>query len=193
MEFRKGNAQAALEIWEWFRGASLRAATSPSPVAQLPTEYSALENGPALPNLQEVALQAKNFTQETHISYASFPDGALVWVFDDRGITSKWLDANPATLQQVSSRFSSMCADPNSDLSSIQADARTLYNLLVAPIADRFSPGRTVVIEAEGALAQVPFQALLDDRGQYLLDRFDLMVSPGVYFVTRARPGRRSL
>ena len=65
-----------------------------------------------------------------------------------------------------------------------------LYESVFAPLEGMLSGNRLAVIP-HGALHYVPFHALCDDRGYYLIDRFEISYAPsaGVLKQSRERPG----
>jgi CHAT domain-containing protein len=64
---------------------------------------------------------------------------------------------------------------------------RRLYDLLVAPIRGRLAGAKHVVIVADRAIARVPFAALRDSTGRYLIEELSLTYAPRVE--RRSRPG----
>jgi CHAT domain-containing protein len=72
-------------------------------------------------------------------------------------------------------------------VSALRRDARSLYGALIAPVEQHLAPGRTLVIEAEGWLAQVPFEALLDSNNRYLVERASIVHSLGQDSESRLR------
>ena len=75
--------------------------------------------------------------------------------------------------------FTTSSSDPKSELTALRRDARSLYEALIAPVEQHLAPGRTLVIEAEGWLARVPFEALLDSNDHYLIERAPIVHSLG--------------
>jgi CHAT domain-containing protein len=61
----------------------------------------------------------------------------------------------------------------------LRRDARSLYEALVAPVEQHLAPGRTLVIEADGWMARVPFEALLDSNNRYVIERAPVAHSLG--------------
>jgi CHAT domain-containing protein len=72
-------------------------------------------------------------------------------------------------------------------MSALRRDARSLYGALIAPVELHIAPGRTLVIEAEGWLARVPFEALLDAHDHYLIERAPIVHSLGQDSQSRLR------
>ena len=64
--------------------------------------------------------------------------------------------------------------------------SRALYDLLVKPIEGRLSPGGTLVIVPDGPLRSLPFAALLDSEGKYLIERTRLAIVPALAY---SQPG----
>lgn len=65
--------------------------------------------------------------------------------------------------------------------------AARLYQLLIAPIERRLSPGGTLVIVPDGPLRALPFAALVDGGGAYLIERTRLTIAPALAY---SQPGR---
>jgi len=79
-----------------------------------------------------------------------------------------------------------------------QADARQLYQALVAPFEADLKDVRTLILVPHRALHYLPFAALLDAQGRPLLERWPLRVLPSAsilpYVQAKARaPGRALL
>jgi CHAT domain-containing protein len=170
-ELMQGRSQGALETYEWYLGAPLRAATDSPPHRSLPNAPQA-DTSPLASRLPLLAKQ-------TVLAYAALPDGLAIWVYDDRGINARWIPKPTVDLQEVTERFHDLAADPKSELSALRRDARSLYQFLIAPIETQLAPGRTLVIEAAGWLALVPFEALLDSNDHYLIERAPIVHSLG--------------
>lgn len=171
-EIRQGNSAGALEFWEWYRGAELKAHIDQWPD---PSESK------ALPAPHVVTNHLPLLRDETVIVYGVFPDGVALWAYDDRGISLQWISApSPAMKDQVV-QFWQLCADPASDLATLHKVGGSLYQLLVAPIEDRLTAGRTIVFEPDDFLTTVPWEALVDARGHYLVERSPVIIAPGLY------------
>ena len=173
LRFGEGNVQSALEIWELYRGAVTRAGA-------LETSGSASKTSQYEPH--EVAAQIPSLTQQTVASYALLPRGLAIWVYDNRGVFGHWVDEDPRQIEDMAGHFRGLCADPNSDRSVLRESARALYDLLVAPIANRLSPERPLLVELDDGLAGLPIDALIDPQGRYLSEWADITLFPGIYY-----------
>jgi CHAT domain-containing protein/tetratricopeptide (TPR) repeat protein len=190
-KLRQGDATSALELWEWYRGAELRAGDRASFHAngsldiEVPPDP---QNAPPLPSPTVVANALPLLRDETVVAYATFPDGIAIWVYDDRGILSRWVSTPSVHVEELVLRFRRLCSDSSSDISAVRATARSLYDLLIAPVEGRFLVGRTVMVEPIDFLNAVPWEALVDREGHYFTERAAVMVMPGLYREMRLRP-----
>ena len=132
--------------------------------------------------LHEVETQLPLLRNETVIAFAVLPDGLATWVYDDRGVSSRWSRGATGLLQARAQRFRGLCSDPHSNLADIRTQERMLYDALLAPIEQQISSGRVLVVEADDPLAGIPFDALMDGHGQYLSERGPIVSSLGIYY-----------
>ncbi len=188
-KLRQGDTRGALELWEWYRGAeytrdeessfSVRNAgvNIPPDVREAPPLPSPAKASERLPLLHAV----------TVVDYAVLPDGVAAWTYDDRDVRSRWLSISAPRLQQMVLQFARLCADRNSDLATLHAAGAALYSALIAPVEDHLLPGRTLVVEPDEFLNDVPWEALVSGDGHYLAEKFPVVVSSGLYSATRLR------
>lgn len=170
-QLAQGHSQEALETYEWYLGAAERSDADFRP-------HRFLTNPPmAVP--ARLASRPALLAKETVLAYAVLPDGLAIWVYDERGVNALWISKPTDGLQELAERFHDLAADPKSELTALRRDARSLYEALIAPVEEHLTPGRTLVIEAEGWLARVPFEALLDSSDRYLVERAPIVHSLG--------------
>jgi CHAT domain-containing protein/cytochrome c-type biogenesis protein CcmH/NrfG len=174
-ELVQGRSQEALETYEWYLGAPQRVAADPLPHRSV---YGHATK-PPMPDPSQLESRLPLLVKETVLVYAELPDGLAIWVFDDRGINAHWIPKATDGLRELAERFHDISSDPKSELSALRRDAHRLYQALVAPVEQQFAPGRTLVIEADGWLARVPFEALLDSHDHYLIERVSIVHSLG--------------
>lgn len=177
-ELVQGRAQEALDVFEWYLGAPQR--VNSGHIAAGPAN-SRPQQPPAPPDPSRLASRLPLLSQQTVITYGLLPDGLAIWVYDDRGISLQWSPKPTQELQEVAARFHDMASDPGSETAALRRDARSLYTLLIAPVEPRLIPGRTLVIEADSFLVRLPFEALLDSSGHYLVERTPIVHSLGEY------------
>jgi CHAT domain-containing protein/cytochrome c-type biogenesis protein CcmH/NrfG len=179
-ELVQGREQEALDVFEWYLGAPQRVGMKDPATPQAAPDPSLL---PArLPLL----------SRQTVLAYGLLPDGLAIWVYDNRGVSAKWIPQSPQELQDLAANFYAQCSDPGSERSALRRNGQALYSLLIAPVEQisqqRLDPKRILVIEAEGFLARLPFEALVDASGHYLIERGPIVHSPGPYAETRMHP-----
>lgn len=171
-ELVQGRARESLEMYEWYLAAPLR---EPATLARRSQGFPRLTD--VLPLL----------SQETVIVYALLPGGLAIWVYDDRGVNAQWIPNRAGDLQELVTRFADLTSDPHSELSALRRDSRSLYRTLIGPVEERLIPGRTLVIEVDDLLSRVPFEALLDADGRYLVERWPVVYSLGQEVDARLR------
>jgi CHAT domain-containing protein len=160
--------QKAFYIWEQFRGVALEATES-------------LKEMPEMMRAQDAHVSA------SVLSYAQFEDGLAVWLFDDRGLEFDWIPAGRRQLERLCANYFGLCRRRESDLGAVTRASRELYDLLIQPIAGKLQPGRLLLIEPDGPVAEVPFETLVDGSGVWLADRFEIVTSPGLWSEMKLR------
>jgi CHAT domain-containing protein len=104
------------------------------------------------------------------------------------GTQYRRLPANGAANRDTVSRLvaemvASTSGDPNE---AWRAPARRLYQLLIEPIEGRLKPDGVLVIVPDGPLRALPFAALQDGQGRFLVQRTRIDVAPAL---TYSQPG----
>jgi len=64
------------------------------------------------------------------------------------------------------------------DTEEIRRRSASLYRRLVAPVAEHLEGARTLVFVPDATLSTVPFSALIDHTGRYLIERHLVIVAP---------------
>lgn len=184
----QGDPRAALEFWEWYKGAGFR-----SPGGEDAEKNGSLgssvsldpDNAPELQTPAQVAGMLSSLKEQTVVSYAVLPDGLAAWVVDNRGISYQWIPQAPAELESLAMQFQRLCSAPDSSLTALHSTARALYDILIAPIENRLAPGRTLVFELDGFLSAIPMEALVGHDGRYLGERLTIAYAASLYQTLR--------
>ncbi len=124
---------------------------------------------------------------ETVLAYGLLPDGLAIWSYDNRGVNARWIRGKNEQILELAGRLNDLASDPRSDSRALRRDAHSLYDLLIAPIEPQLEAGRTIIIEADGALSRIPFEILVDSNDHYLLERGAIAHSLGMYADERLR------
>lgn len=185
VKLRENDPTAALAIWEWYQGAAIRS----TPPGSLPAISGVSEPQPHLPHSENIEQHLQQLNHETVLAYAELGEEVSAWIYDDRGVYWQKVPVDGGRLAHVANEFAAQCADPNSDLSTLQSNGRLLYDWLVAPFESRMESKRTLIIETNGNLATVPFQAFVEPDGSYLQSHHTLVFSPGLDYMLRLRAG----
>ena len=103
-----------------------------------------------------------------------------------------WIAKDPLFVRMLADRFAELCADPNSR-GRMRRSGRELYQLLIAPVHDDLRPGVAVIIEADEVLGEVPFQALVDDMGNYLCQSHPITYVPGISYISLQKNAEQAI
>jgi CHAT domain-containing protein/cytochrome c-type biogenesis protein CcmH/NrfG len=173
-----------LEIWEWFRGASQRYGNN----ERAHLDLARLDSNPNLLAPSVARDFSKSLVDRTLIVFAHLPSGYGAWTSDDRGIDFTWLPIDTTHLESLSHTFSEECADVTSNEALLKQHGAQLYQWIFKPLASHLQPQRTLILETDDAVAAIPFRALVDESGNYLLNRFEITESIGIMFDQQLRP-----
>jgi CHAT domain-containing protein len=165
----QGNPTAALERWEEFLGLTTHSAI---PGQAILSRYR-LENNKAAAT----------------ISFALFDDGLGEWLIDEAGVQFHYTKMSPSDLERKTRRFLELCSDPKSDLKSLNVNARQLFGWLFAPWWASLRTAKTVIIEADSYVKEVPMEAMVDEQEHYLGAQFAFVYSPGMERYLKLRKG----
>ncbi|HXI40386.1 MAG TPA: CHAT domain-containing protein [Bryobacteraceae bacterium] len=176
--------QGAMEIWERYRGAPLRAgAASPGTL-----DLVSLEANPDLSPFGQAKEITGTLAHQTVLSYAVLPHGLAIWVADNRGASGRWVNVSAEELRLLVSSFRTYCSEPGSDAAKLRSAARHLYDLLILPVEPQLSRDRLLLVELDPILAPIPIQALVSADGEYLGAKFAASIFPGTAYLRRLRP-----
>ena len=177
----KDNPQRALIDWEGFKGATLRFEETAVTDRSRPTNFDEQTGSVALPNLGPDPIL---------LSYFISTDTSVAWVWSEHGVRATRMHLAEPQLQLLVSQFVEHCSDPTSNPEVIRQEGSSLYDQLIRPIESQLSGHRLLIVEPDGILRNLPFEALLDGEKRYLGDRFDVTVSPGIAYLSRSAPWR---
>ena len=177
-----GPPREALTQWEWFKGASLRGA----PAAGIRSVRE-----PPLPTASSPSALSFAIPPDTVVvSYAVLPEGAFVWTYNREGVRQFHLGTSSQQLELLSRRFADHCSRPGSNHAIVAAEGRALYGMLLGPLETSLNSYKHLIVEPDQALWLIPFEALMDERGVYLGDRYAISVSPGLDYLADSPPWR---
>ena len=175
----------ALSVLEMYRGASIRGVSPGAPIAQTTSAAPLQTREPWMDPPGAIADIIKRSTavRVTLLVYAALPHGLVVWISDERGFEAREIRSDVAPFLTISRYFTDICRKPSSQLSTVQDVSRQLYELLITPLSDRLEAGRPLLIETDGALGEIPFQALMDASNHYLIEHHPVIYIPSILYI----------
>jgi CHAT domain-containing protein len=189
---KQGDPIAALEIWELYRAAAIR--------QKEPLRSLALEIRPnhALSDLSisGIVNQVRpELRDETLISYAFLPTGLGIWVLTDTEFQFNIAETNPTEIERLARQFAEECANPQSNLEELRHNGNLLYKILIPPISRHLKLGHVLTLEMDGELDGLPFSALVDESGKYLIESHPVLLSSGLsyrHYLRQSSPIRQN-
>jgi tetratricopeptide (TPR) repeat protein len=190
-ELEKGNTNAALEGWEWYLAAPRRMArfegvqkaSSNSETPDVMVLNRTAGSAPPLPPMSPVETILARLRGQTLISYAVLSNRLGAWILDDRGSSFRWLAQDATGVLHLSRSFVELCSNPAADPLTLKRESSALYEVLIAPFDGRIARGAALLVDGEPAILNLPFPALTNRHGEYLLQSFSISVIPGTYLL----------
>ncbi|MEA5464592.1 CHAT domain-containing protein [Leptothoe sp. PORK10 BA2] len=168
-----------------------------------------LANPPSLTQVRQIAQE----TNTTLVEYAQiFNDALYIWIVQPSGeITFRSVELSGNGDETGQTMLATLDgpvyrgAEPPSELDTLIADTRAtvtvirnntspeklkaLHQLLIDPIADLLptDPTAQVTFIPQGSLFLVPFAALQDEAGTYLLEKHTILTAPSIQVLGLAR------
>ncbi len=159
--YEKGDDRGSLTMWQRFLNPSQP--VSPARVPAPPTLGELLSMASA-----DRATPAARYPATRFLSYATYPDGVLIWAVDGERLRAVWKSVDKQHLLRLVERLKAACSDASAPVSSLQAAGSELYGILLAPVEEHVRGSSKIVLQLEGFLRELPFQALRMQNGQYL-------------------------
>ena len=145
------------------------------------SEFAELVVSPTLGDIQ-AALPADTALVE-FIRYSPFNPDAVAeerygdaryaaYILQSDG-TIEGLDLGSAeAIDQAVAALSISLASPNTPIGQVKEEAKFLETLVVAPVRNALGTTRTVFLSPDSALNLIPFEALVDESGRYLVETY---------------------
>jgi CHAT domain-containing protein len=112
------------------------------------------------------------------LEYVQLADSLVIFVMDGQRLRVVKQSGARAVVMQEVDRLVDSASRRDSD--GFRRVATALYERLLAPVADDVAVAKTLVIVPDGSLSLVPFAALIDPAGRYLIERHTVVVTPSV-------------
>lgn len=126
------------------------------------------------------------------VEYAALPDSLVIFVVDASGVHAVRMNVPRNTLMADAQAFTN--ALEQDEFSEAKRRASSLSGHLVEPIASRIGAAETLVFVPDDVTSTIPFCALVNAGGEYLLQRHSIVVAPSAsaFVVANARRHRMS-
>ncbi|MCY7274541.1 MAG: CHAT domain-containing tetratricopeptide repeat protein [Phormidesmis sp. CAN_BIN44] len=170
------------------------------------------------PNLQQIRQISNTHNNATLVQYSIiyekfqsqgkrvWLESALyIWVIQPAGeITFRQVDLKPLWKQHNASladltignqEFLAVRSRSDNRSTKLQPNLPTLHQLLIEPIASLLpkDPNAHVIFIPQGSLFQVPFPALQDANGTYLIQKHTILTAPSIQVLALTRQQRQRL
>jgi len=124
------------------------------------------------------------------IEYAALPERLVIFVVTDGTIRVTQRPITRSTLSRERDLLALYAS--TGDIPRFHSAASRLYTYLIAPIADEIASRQHLIIVPDATLSGVPFAALVDANGRYLVERYALTLAPSAAFAAQGRAGSRA-
>ena len=134
--------------------------------------------------LREVEIVCVNQVWSTDITYLPVLKGISIWWRLWTGIAVRCGVRNRGGLE------------PANEEGTAAKQLQKLYQLLIEPIADilpQNAPKQRVIFIPHGKLFLVPFPAIIDDNGNYLIEQHTILTAPSIQVLDLAQKQRLAL
>lgn len=102
--------------------------------------------------------------------------GATIWSIDAQKVMCAQSVADGQTISDAAARF--RAALERNDLAVAQREGRWLYDQLLAPASPQLAAAASIVIVPDDVLFSIPLGALVNESGEYLIERHSVVVAP---------------
>lgn len=113
------------------------------------------------------------------LAWAVLPDRLVIWAITRGGITTRVVTTPENTLRDALTRFTTLIRQA-SDTTVLFVGAQDLYRLLLQPIDRQLQGIRRIALVSDPVLASLPFAALRNPRGRFLIEDAELTVAWGL-------------
>lgn len=125
------------------------------------------------------------------LEYLVLPSKLVIFVMDASGVRAVQEDVSRLVIADEVQRLTrTATSGTDADFTRLAA---MLYDRLMAPVAEELATGRTLVIVPDDLLSVVPFGALIDPAGRYLIEKRAVIATPSLAAFTRLASRRRPL
>jgi CHAT domain-containing protein len=121
------------------------------------------------------------------LEFELLPRAVVVWLIDGSGISAVETTARGEEVASAVER--QRRAIDRNDAPAMEREARWLYRQLIAPFAAKLAANETLIVVPDRELFALPFAALIDENGHYLIESKELAVAPSASLYARTAAG----
>jgi len=136
-----------------------------------------LQSGAIDPVTLEQALDLAHGADTAFVEYVVTDD--KLYTFVSAGTTVR-IFAAPVARKELSDRVASFRRQLAARDLGFRSSAAALHKLLLAPAKDELQGKRHLIVVPDGVLWELPFQALVDPAGRYVLDQYAVSYAPSL-------------
>lgn len=111
------------------------------------------------------------------LQYSLSNDKLISWVITRQGIKSSSTALVAADLEQKIGAYVTHIAQGDA-IDQTKKDAEELFRTLIRPIEQFLDPNKTLCVVADKGLFNVPFASLVSEDGKYLIEKYQILLSP---------------
>ncbi len=141
-------------------------------------------------DLQE--LQKITDLSTAFLSYWISDEKLIIWMITKSSVTRKSVDVKQEYINSLVQKTRKYL---NSNMQNeTSSGLKELHSILIAPVENELKNLRNLVIIPNGPLHFIPFQALKNDKGAFLVEKYNLVYAPSasVYKLCQARDNKKS-
>jgi CHAT domain-containing protein/predicted negative regulator of RcsB-dependent stress response len=133
-------------------------------------------------------LQKKLDPYSASLVYWISDNRIIMWLVNSTGVTGASVNIDSRSLSHLVEQTRNAIESNSTELSD--SGLKQLYQYLIQPFEERLSGIKNLIVIPNGALHFIPFQALRDLNGVYLVEQFNIIYAPsaGIYILCHDRP-----
>lgn len=132
-------------------------------------------------------IQAKTDPSAALLEYWVSDDNLIIWIVTHSGFTAKTIPVNKEVLSGLIENSRKFIQ--SNSMMELRKCLSDLYSILLKPVERELQSCRNLVILPNQALHFLPFQTLLNGKGEYLVQNFNIVYAPsaGVYLLCKEK------
>lgn len=142
--------------------------------------------------LSQAEIQARMPENVQIVQFAVLREKTVVWTLTKTEIKTEEIKISADDLKNKVSYYLKSLIE-KADKTEVEKLGRELYDLLVAPVVPNLDPAKEICLVRDKSLHQLPFAALVSERGRFFLEDFGIFYSPSASVFVFASEKAKSL